>query len=227
MEEVKKPVCEPGLGLRSIRELNRALYGKWLCRSLVEDERLWRKVMHVRWGDWEKERGRRGRFKPHGMSLWKKIRDDSYSFKGCVGWQLGTDPISFWQDEWMGNFKLKDRFTRIFDIACDKEAKVKEMYENVGEGKAWNVKVKRNLRDWEINDYSNLLLCLDSMKLNDDRDKRVWKLDEIEGFSVKAMYKSLCMSDNSGSKTAPFKQIWNTRAPPRMAFLTWETANVF
>jgi hypothetical protein len=47
----------------------------------------------------------------------------------------------------MGNFRLKDRFKRIFDIACNKDAKVEEMYEIVGEGRVWDVKVKRSLQD--------------------------------------------------------------------------------
>lgn len=50
-EEVKKPMRVGGLGLRSIRALNGALHGKWLWRYFMEEGRLWRKVVQVRWGD--------------------------------------------------------------------------------------------------------------------------------------------------------------------------------
>lgn len=86
-EEVKKPVLEGGLGLKSIVELNRAFYEKRLWRSFGEERKLWWKVVHVRWGDWERENGRMSKFKPHRLSLWRNIRDHSHCIKGCVGWQ--------------------------------------------------------------------------------------------------------------------------------------------
>lgn len=76
-EEVKKSVGEGGLGLRSIIDMNNPLHGKWLWRFITQKDRLWRRVIEARWGDWEKERGRRERFKPHGKSLdtiWKQRR---------------------------------------------------------------------------------------------------------------------------------------------------------
>lgn len=88
-EEVKKPVWEGGLGLKSIVELNQAFHGKWLWRSLEEKGKLWWKVVRARWGDWEKESGRRGKFKIHKMRLWRKIREDSQYIKSCVGWNVG------------------------------------------------------------------------------------------------------------------------------------------
>lgn len=91
------------------------------------------------------------------------------------------------------------------------------------EGWIWNVKIIRNLQDWEIDEFCNLLQCLDSRKLNDTRDMRVWKPDEKKGFLVRFMYTILCKRDNCRfSNGAPFKQIWKSRALPRVAFLTWK-----
>lgn len=40
-----------GLGIRSIRNHNKAMLGKWLCRFGTDKENLWRKVMVARYGD--------------------------------------------------------------------------------------------------------------------------------------------------------------------------------
>lgn len=65
-------------------------------------------------------------------------------------------------------------------------------YVKVREGWIWNVKIIRNLQDWEIDEFCNLLQCLDSRKLNDTKDMRVWKPDEKKGFLVRFMYTILC-----------------------------------
>lgn len=99
-EDVKKPIRDRGLGLRSIRLMKSALQGKWLWRFLIEEDKLWKRVVKARWGDWERNGGKRGRYKPHVMSLWKKIRGGSNVFLRCMCWQVGNGrEIWFWQDE--------------------------------------------------------------------------------------------------------------------------------
>lgn len=82
------------------------------------------------------------------------------------------------------------------------------------------MKLVRNLKEWEIDEFCNLLQCPDSKKLNDTRDMRVWKPYEKKGFSMKSIFTVLYKRDsNSFSKVAPFKQIWKSRAPSRVVFL--------
>jgi hypothetical protein len=63
------------------------------------------------------------------------------------------------------------------------------------------------------------------MNLNNENDKRLWKLDEKKGFSVKSLYSFLTKNDNSRSKSVPYKQIWKSKTPPRIAFFAWEATN--
>lgn len=123
----------------------------------------------------------------------------------------------------MVDFKLKDTFPRIYAVARNKE-RVKKAYEAVGGGWAWNVLIKRNLQDWELEEYVNLLLCLSSFKLVEHKDKRVWKIDKKRGFSVKSFYDFLTMRENNDSVTAPLQQIWKSKALPRIVFFAWEAA---
>lgn len=71
-----------------------------------KEGKLWRKVVEARWGDWERDGGRRGKYKSYGVSLWKKICGDSSRFLNCIGWQLGNGRgIRFWQDGMATPFK--------------------------------------------------------------------------------------------------------------------------
>lgn len=92
--------------------------------------------MRARWGNWEKERGRRGRFKLQGLNLWKKLVITVFLLWILSGgsWAGQGEDINFWHYEWVGCYKLKDRYPRIYGIACDNEAKVRDSYIKVGEG---------------------------------------------------------------------------------------------
>lgn len=104
-----------GLGIRSIMTMNYALHGKWLWRFGDEYGKLWRRVVAARWENWEMDGGRRGKYKPHGMSLWKKISKGGSGFVNCVGWQIGNGRgVRFWQDEWFGVGRLMDKFPNLF-----------------------------------------------------------------------------------------------------------------
>lgn len=98
-EEVKKPIWDGGLGLRSIRDLNSALQGKWLWPYTREEGKLWRRVVEARWGmegggDMFNNSG-----KPHELSLWKKICGDYNIFADCLRWKVGnSECIKFWKD---------------------------------------------------------------------------------------------------------------------------------
>lgn len=98
------------------------------------------------------------------------------------------------------------------------------MYESGEGGGVWNIRVKRNLKDWEVEEYCNLLLCLDDIKLMDDRDSRIWKIDKQKGFSVKSCYNYLCKKVREGKQSAPYKQIWQSKASPQISFFAWEAA---
>eukprot|EP00268_Persea_americana_P012101 TRINITY_DN15081_c1_g5_i2.p1 TRINITY_DN15081_c1_g5~~TRINITY_DN15081_c1_g5_i2.p1 ORF type:complete len:110 (-),score=15.04 TRINITY_DN15081_c1_g5_i2:571-900(-) len=47
---VCKPKSEGGLGIRPLRETNRALQGKWLWRLGNESEGLWRDILLAKYG---------------------------------------------------------------------------------------------------------------------------------------------------------------------------------
>ena len=62
-----------GLGIRKLTTFNKALLGKWLWRFGVEETRLWRRVVALKfgeeWGGWSSKLGRG----VYGCGLWRSI----------------------------------------------------------------------------------------------------------------------------------------------------------
>ena len=63
-----------GLGVKKLTTFNKALLGKWLWRFGIEETRLWRRVVPLKfgeeWGGWTSKLGRG----VHGCGLWRSIR---------------------------------------------------------------------------------------------------------------------------------------------------------
>ena len=52
------PLENGGLGVRKLTTLNKTLLGKWLRRFGVEETRLWRRVVALKFGEeWERRGG--------------------------------------------------------------------------------------------------------------------------------------------------------------------------
>ena len=61
-DKVCAPKVNGGLGIRKLTTFNKALLGKWLWRFRVEETRLWRRVVALKfgeeWGGWSSKLGR-------------------------------------------------------------------------------------------------------------------------------------------------------------------------
>lgn len=137
-EDVKKLIREGGLGLRSIRDMNSALQGKWLWRFTKKECKMWKRVVEATWGKEGGAVATKGSSRPHGLSLWKKIYGGCNRFSECLRWKSGNGAcIKFRKDVWLGDTKLMDCFLSIF--AHDKDMHVDKTYVGSGEGGNWSV----------------------------------------------------------------------------------------
>jgi hypothetical protein len=117
-----------------LKEFNEALLGKWCWRMLVDRDGLWYRVLAARYGE---EDGRLEVGGRSGSTWWAevvKIRDgirgsDSgwfwESVVRCVG---DGEATLFWHDRWCGDVALRERFSRLFDLALNKSITVKDMF---------------------------------------------------------------------------------------------------
>lgn len=142
------------------------------------------------------------------------------------GW-VGGNIIRFWLDEWSCNGKLKDQFPHINAITKIKYLVVEVAYVGGGLGLVWNVEVMRNLNDWEVGKYEDLLQMLSDIRLNQNSDTLVWTPKQDGNYTVKSFYDVLMESNENEAAVFPYKQIWKAHAPPRVAFFAWEAGKEF
>ncbi|KAE8663292.1 RING-H2 finger protein ATL79-like [Hibiscus syriacus] len=62
--------------------------------------------------------------------------------------------VVFWNDVWLGEVPLKDLFPRLYALSINKMGKVVEFRANNAAGWVWDIQMRRNLLDWEIEQWN-------------------------------------------------------------------------
>lgn len=65
---------------------------------------------------------------------------------------------------------LQSQFPHIFAIARNKDILLENAY-GISSPLTWNVTVTRNLKEWEVEEYENILQILVSVKMGTETDK--------------------------------------------------------
>jgi hypothetical protein len=157
------------------------------------------------------------------VGLWKHI---------CKGWHVFMrhnrfDPgdgskIRFWEDIWCGDRALKEAFPSLFSIASYKEASIADNMEHSSGIIQWNIQFTRLIHDWEVEVLALFYRCLYDCKIRGVGVDKLWWVPSHKGlFKVKSYYRVL---SPTGVTTFPWKSIWRSKAPPRVAFFAWTAA---
>ena len=209
-----------GLGIRKIDFLNKALLGKWIWRFAFEKEILWRKVIGVKYGHvgfgWRTKEAR-GTF---GVGVWKDILKESYWCWDNIEFKVGKGTkVNFWTDQWCGNEALSQAFPQLFTLAAQRNASVNEMWDSsLGLG-GWNIRLSRNLNDWELDALGELFHTLRDLRISPEEDSVIWKGRGHDLFQIRDAYKLLT---GPNAITFPKKSIWVDKVPTKVAFFAWE-----
>ena len=121
------------------------------------------------------------------MEEWGREFDDRFN------WKVGNGKESrFWEDKWVGDLELKNKFPRLYSLCRDKD----ELLECCGvwEEGEWNWKFgwRRNLFDWEKSQVGQLFEEIRGLSIDPDIDDSwVWRDGMHTDFSVKSAYSVL------------------------------------
>ncbi|XP_059633971.1 uncharacterized protein LOC132276526 [Cornus florida] len=155
-----------------------------------------------------------------GVGAWKSIRKGWDAFSPHVRFSVRDGSrVRFWEDLWCGNQPLCRTFPRLFSIAVDKHATVANCYQLDNSGITWNVLFRRSFQDWELEDVSIFLDQLYWQEgLGRGYDDLTWIPSSRGHFEVRSLF--LCLS-NFAPYDLPWKTIWRSMAPTRVAFFVW------
>jgi hypothetical protein len=160
---------------------------------------------------------------PYGVGLWKFIQNGWDKFSRLLTFDVGDGTrIGFWDDVWCIGEPLKVVFPELYRIARVKDAVVADHIHFRGVFVHWEVNFTWLIQDWELDSVSSFLEVLYSVTIHrNEEDKLIWKPSPEKGFQVKFFYKEICSPDVG---FFPWKSIWKTKAPPRIAFFSWLAA---
>ncbi|WJZ83602.1 hypothetical protein VitviT2T_003270 [Vitis vinifera] len=221
-----KVVCSPkeegGLGIRKIDLLNKALLGKWVWRYAYEKDNLWKTVIGVKYG----QEGCGWKTKevcgPFGVGLWKDIMKEVDWCWENIDFKVGKgNRVLFWTDKWCGNEALAQSYPQLFTLAGHKNAKICEVWDSsMGQG-GWNLRLARDLNDWEMEQIGDMLNLLKDFRTSLEEDSVRWKWEGNGVYGAKGAYKIL---SGSSAEVFPYRRIWMDKVPTKVSFFAWEAS---
>jgi len=134
------------------------------------------------------------------------------SFMGFGSFQVkdGTQ-TRFWEDKWLGNKALKDRFA-LFNIVRRKQDLVAQVLSST----PLNISFRRNLVDANLSNWHRIVASLQNINLMEERDIFIWGLNASGNFTVKSMYAVLI---NNGVRVS--QDIWQITVPMKIKVFLW------
>jgi hypothetical protein len=232
-DTVTKAKINGGLGVKDLRIVNLSLLAKWRWRFLNSDHGNWRAVLEAKYGDFlATSHVHQAHSEVRWASNWWK---DICNLEGDGRWFVETlekrvddgNTTALWNDAWIGDVALKDRFPRLFSISTLKDAKVAEVGSWVNNNWCWCLIWRRSFFVWEEQLYNELLTLLQGVSLSAVVDKWHWKADAGGVFSVKTCYTMLTTSAASSlvlSSDHKFvlRGIWKSDAPLKAIAFSWQ-----
>lgn len=127
------------------------------------------------------------------------------------------DCVQFWTNPRCSSLPLSSIFPDLFNPTEGKSDSVKNHMIRSRAFCTWNVRLRRNLNDWEIDDMGRLLDILENCSLGNSEleDERVWVPDAQNGFLVRSIYLAMTHED---SPQFPTRLIWHSIASTKISF---------
>jgi hypothetical protein len=113
-------------------------------------------------------------------------------------------------------------FPGLYDIACDKNSLVAAHLIMENGSFQWDVRFIQAAHGWEVDVLASFFTLLYSIRLDSDGEDKLWWSPSRKGkFDVRSFYKILAYKETTHF---PWKSIWRTKAPLKVAFFAWAAA---
>ncbi|XP_024640744.1 uncharacterized protein [Medicago truncatula] len=132
----------------------------------------------------------------------------------------GRDAL-FWHDIWVGEIPLKFKFSRLYELAEDKECSVAEARRVIGPDRGWERVWRRRLLAWEEESVRECYVLLYNIVLQENvHDAWRWLLDPIQGYSVRGAYRFLTTTGEPLDRTLD-DDVWQKHIPSKVSLFVW------
>ncbi|CAJ2638160.1 unnamed protein product [Trifolium pratense] len=137
------------------------------------------------------------------------------------------DSTNFWNDVWVGNQTLHQKFPKLFGISTQQNEVIQNLG-SVADGQwRWELQWRRNLFVWEEEQYNVLIELIAPFVPNDQHDKWMWLRNGMEGFTINFAY-LLVVSAYSNQRVCDpveqfaFNNIWKCGSPSKVCAFSWQ-----
>ncbi|KAE8716020.1 hypothetical protein F3Y22_tig00110156pilonHSYRG00217 [Hibiscus syriacus] len=198
---VCQPFDEGGLGVLDLRLINRVLLGKWVWKFANEKDSLWKNLLCCIHNSSNLSLSLSSAVSPQDSWVWRGIRSN-YEKRDEIG------------DCLRSNSKMQvGNGGRVADFGSQEIS-----------GWVWNIQLRRNLCDWELDQWISLMSLLDNIGLLESVDDFLaWSGIGDGQFSAKS-----CRLTISGRSRGNFQWsswVWSGFAAPKVQTFLWQLSH--
>lgn len=157
-----RPIEEGGVGITQNRKTVSFLQN-------VFGDTLRRRVIDAKYGLSESFYRPDNRSMTKARGPWKSILKHQNQIYDRLLYKAGNGrKISFWKDPWLSDEPLHRKFPLLFSLTMEKSSIIKSFWNN--EYISWNLKLHRNLKEEEIEEWAGLSHNLSNFQFNSAED---------------------------------------------------------
>jgi hypothetical protein len=147
----------------------------------------------------------------HFWSGLMKVKSDFLRL-GKIGIGDGSQ-VRFWEDAWLGNIALKNRFPTLYDIVRKKSATVVKVFSS----NPLNVSFRRHLFGHNLIAWHTIVAMISDVQLMGQKDTFIWLAQQNRKFSVCSMYRALVVPHILPRDHV----IWKLKLPLKVKIFIW------
>jgi hypothetical protein len=126
--------------------------------------------------------------------------------------QSGTQ-IRFWEDMWLGNSTLKEKYPNLYNIARRRNPTMSYVLNTT----PFNMSFQRALVGYNLRSWNSLVLRMVNIHLNDQRDVFRWSLTVSHQFTVRSMYNTILNANIMPNNSF----LWKIKLPLKVKKFLW------